>query len=392
MDNLEQYYTEDRIGERLVSMLPDFSPKNCVELSAGEGALLNQLLIRWPSLDIATCELDLYNVNQLRMKFPGVHYHLDVTTELFDKYFSQKECFNLSVSNPPYSWIPLTPYHKVILQDFNLEHLFKGSKIRSEVIFILQYLKITALNGVLSFILPELIISSQKFVNFRKFLFSICSPISMCEIKSGEFKGTEARTYIITLIKNKTASDSIEYTNSSGLITRIDIHHLTYGFRNLPEINKDDNRISSCLIRRGSLTGKECKNLKFPYYHTSGFSTPSRCNNVAHIRPIRHIGKLVVYAETNDILISRVGSRVLGNAKFVKNGVFAVSDCVFVIRLSKNNNPEEFIIFWNDFFHRNKEIISKGTCAKYITKDVIERCLHDFHSEQDRLNNIVKFY
>lgn len=390
MDNLEQYYTEDRIGERLVSMLPDVAPKNCVELSAGEGALLNQLLIRWPKLSITTCELDPNNVNQLRLNYPGNHYHLDVATDLFEKHFNGETLFDLSISNPPYSWIPLTAYHTNLLKEFGIESLFTGSRIRTEVIFILQYLKITANNGILAFILPDLIIASQRFSNFRKFLFSICTPLSIYEVKGGEFKGTEARTYIITLVKNNRTT-CVEYTNSSGLIRKITIDELIYGFRNLPAPVTGKYLINSCFIRRGTLTGKECKSLEFPYYHTSGFNKNDRYDNISHIRPVRHSGKLVVYAEPRDILISRVGSRVLGEARIVTNGVFAISDCVFIIRLNKPDNPQDFITFWKKFFKDNKEILSKGTCAKYITKDVIERCLHDYFSTQEFLNDRLKF-
>ena len=60
--SLEQYYTEERIGERLVSMLPPISPQRCVELSAGEGALLLPIVRLWPGVRISTCELDPENI------------------------------------------------------------------------------------------------------------------------------------------------------------------------------------------------------------------------------------------------------------------------------------------------------------------------------------------
>ena len=85
--SLEQYYTEERIGERLISMLPPISPQHCVELSAGEGALLLPVVRIWPEVRISTCELDPENVKKLASSFKGEHYNIDVLSESFDSIF-----------------------------------------------------------------------------------------------------------------------------------------------------------------------------------------------------------------------------------------------------------------------------------------------------------------
>ena len=82
--SLEQYYTEERIGERLVSMLPPISPQRCVELSAGEGALLLPIVRLWPGVRISTCELDPENIKKLASNFEGEHtilmFYLRIST------------------------------------------------------------------------------------------------------------------------------------------------------------------------------------------------------------------------------------------------------------------------------------------------------------------------
>ena len=103
--SLEQYYTEEGIGERLASMLPVMNPHECVELSAGEGALLLPIIRKWPNIKITTCELDPLNVSKLKSSFKGKHHNIDVLSDSFEKAFKGKlASFDFAVSNPPFSW------------------------------------------------------------------------------------------------------------------------------------------------------------------------------------------------------------------------------------------------------------------------------------------------
>lgn len=384
MTSLEQYYTEDQVGERLTSMLPDFAPKTCLELSAGEGALIGQVLKKWPNLAVTTCELDANNVLKLCQRFEGHHVNINALTPEFEIHFGNLiEHFDLSISNPPYNWTMLDEYVNEILLSFDIVNIFKGNKIRSEIVFILQYLRLTKKNGILAFILPELLITATSFSKFRKFLFSTCTPLSLAEIKSGSFKGTEARTYILALTKAPCpVGHTISHSSANGSVSTLSVTKLINGFRDIFPKKAPVKKLPVIEIIRGTLTGKECKSLNFPSYHTSGFHFGNGNKCIARIKPAKHSGKKVVYAEKNNVLISRVGSRVIGKAVIAEDGNFAVSDCVFVVRILDRLIAKEFLEYWRVFFKENSEVIAKGTCAKYITKDVIDYAVQNFFLEK----------
>ncbi|WP_215398414.1 Eco57I restriction-modification methylase domain-containing protein [Rheinheimera oceanensis] len=391
MTSLEQYYTEDQVGERLTSMLPDFAPKTCLELSAGEGALIGQVLKKWPNLAVTTCELDSNNVLKLCQRFNGHHVNINALSPQFETHFGMLiENFDLSISNPPYNWIILDDYIKKILASFSILNFFKGNKIRSEIVFILQYLRLTKNNGVLAFILPELLIAGTTFAKFREFLFKVCTPLSLAEIKSGSFKGTEARTYILSLAKTPSPIDhKISYIAANGISSTLTLTDLTNGFRDIFPKLDPSTKFTNIEISRGTLTGKECKTLNFPFYHTSGFNF-NKNQGITRIKPLKHAGSKVVYAEKNNVLIARVGSRVLGNAVFVEDGIYAVSDCVFVIRILDRAMAKDFIDYWRIFFSENSGTIAKGTCAKYITKDVVYFALQHFLKQNFNRNKLIQ--
>ena len=366
--SLEQYYTEEKIGERLVAMLPKLHPRSCLELGAGKGALLLSAIKKWPYLDIATCELDPNNYKKLVSSFPGHHYNVDVISPAFEdtiKHFHSS--FDIAVSNPPFSWRKNGEYEKSVLQEFNLEFMKAWTRIRSEVIFILQNIRLIKDSGILAIILPELIIYSSSFTKFRAALLKVCSVCSLAEIKSGSFKGTEAKTYILILQKKTSKLPfMIKFSNGNELIFNQE------RFFNLSELEykTDFSSIAESIfqIKRGRHSGKEVRMSKHPYYHTSGFSLVYE--NAAISTPVENFrlnGKIPVFTHPCDLLINRVGSRSIGKAAIAEKGNYLVSDCVFCISVPEFIDPQDVMSFW----HKHSSNIieqARGTCARYLTK------------------------
>ncbi|VVP95476.1 hypothetical protein PS914_03534 [Pseudomonas fluorescens] len=376
--SLEQYYTEEGIGERLASMLPPMTPLHCIELSAGEGALLLPIVRMWPNIGVTTCELDPENVSKLKSSFKGEHYNIDVLSESFEAVFTGRfSGFDFAVSNPPFSWRKLSAYDISVLERFELLDVFSGSRVRSEVLFILQYVRLMADSACVAFILPELIICSAALAKFRSRLLRFCNVFAVAEISSGAFKGTEAKTYILILKKGELVNNFI-YTDISGVSVvkkQADFH------LGLKEVNIECQPLADSdefSIKRGQFSGKECRLLGLPYYHTSGFSDSAKGVIPIPLKSTLILGKKVLVATKGDILISRVGSRVVGRAVVVGEGEYLVSDCVFRVRFSSSVNSSIFLKYWMDHCFSRVVSQARGTCAKYITMRDLTVYLREF--------------
>lgn len=369
--SLEQYYTEEVIGERLVAMLPCSAPETCLELSAGKGALLTPIIKKWPHIQISTCELDPENNSFLKNNFSGKHFELDVISSTFDRTF-KKECsrFDLAVCNPPFSWRINSKYEKSSLKDFGMEWMCDWSKVRSEIIFIIQNLKLLKETGYLAIILPELIVFSDTFSKFREHLSTFTSVISISEVETGSFKGTEARTYILVLSKSR-FNAPFSLTNG-GQKTSMHSQNEFYSWSSKASKNSLFSLAESTFdLKRGKHSGKTLRHSNLAYYHTTGFFAGEDPDSVcpsAQDRVVQATNPLV--ASTGHVLINRVGTRALGKAVVVERGSYVVSDCAFRLALPDDIDPYEVVAFW----HQHAEVIiqnARGTCAQYITKNDI---------------------
>lgn len=374
--SLEQYYTEERIGERLVSMLPPISPQHCVELSAGEGALLLPIVRLWPGVRISTCELDPENIKKLASNFEGEHYNIDVLSEDFDSVFEGRfSSFDFAVSNPPFSWRTISKYDAAILEKFNLLDVFSGKRVRSEVLFILQYVRLMARSSYMAFILPELMVCSSVLSKFRSRLLEFCSVVSVSEVEVGAFKGTEAKTYIV-ILKQEAGVGGFTYTDVAGNTVVKEQKDFCSGLHGLPPSLPSgcDNEFT---VKRGNLSGKECRSLGLPYYHTSGFFKTADGVIPIPLESAVILGKKPLVACKGDVLIGRVGSRVVGRA-VLSDGEYIVSDCVFRVRFSNPIDSNSFLRYWLDNCYPKVVSQARGTCAKYITVQDLGSYIKEF--------------
>lgn len=384
--SLEQYYTEERIGERLISMLPPIYPQHCVELSAGEGALLLPVVRIWPDVRISTCELDPENIKKLAASFKGDHYNIDVLSEDFDSVFEGRfSSFDFAVSNPPFSWRAISKYDAAILEEFNLSDVFSGRRVRSEVLFILQYVRLMARSSYMAFILPELMVCSSVLGKFRSRLLEFCSVVSVSEVEVGAFRGTEAKTYIV-ILKKEAGVGEFTYTDVMGNTIIKEQKNFCSGLHGLPPslpYGCDDG----FTVKRGNLSGKECRYLGLPYYHTSGFFKSADGVIPMPLESAVVLGKKPLVACRGDVLISRVGSRVVGRA-VLSDGEYIVSDCVFRVRFSNAIDSNSFLRYWMDNCYLRVVSQARGTCAKYITVQDLYSHIGGF-IDQHRHNSIL---
>lgn len=366
MVDFNQYYTSKNLSDLLSRFITLIEPRTCLELSAGEGALLDALKAKWEGIKCTTVDIDPTNHSLLQEKYPlDEHYCADATSEHCINILQDKK-YDLAVCNPPFQTINTNEIiNKHIKDAFEIEFKYQ-KKIRAEIIFLAINLLHVKTGGVLAIIVPELIIKGLKYNKFRKALFSNYKLQYLVESTHKAFKKTEAKTYILFLKKEKI--DIIyKFTHikvdSQAFLEKENIYDIT----NLYSL--DDSVQKKCMpnhyeIIRGNISGKICKTLGLPYIHTT--------NMVENMSTIEfNENKLPSEYKTaaaGDIIISRVGTRVLGKTNIICLGNVILSDCVFAIRFTNIADKNRFLAYWKK---NNDEWISTnatGTCAKHITK------------------------
>ncbi|EKP0296227.1 N-6 DNA methylase [Aeromonas sp. 102P] len=359
MVDLNQYYTSGDTSKLLASMLDLSDVRSCIELSAGEGALIAPIKDKSQNVSFTSVDLDPLNIKKLEVKYPE---DIHICGDALDPNISVKNAsFDLAVCNPPFSNGALDQRALDILGDDFKKFFYKGKKIRLEVLFILKNISLLKDNALLAIIVPDLIVSSASLSGFREQLFTSFKLEGVVELEHGVFKKTEAKTYILYIRKTKP-----HYEYKTAFYVKYNSCNEQYsGTFNISSLYKEDKskKIDGVTIFRGSTSSKQCRDSNFQFHHT--FSEIKDFSTVIY----PHIERELVgfkYAITGDILIDRVG-RSVGKTVFLNEGKIIISDCIIVIRFVSERLKLKFIYEWSKNRDRWLEKHVKGTCAKNIS-------------------------
>ncbi|ASF15713.1 N-6 DNA methylase [Shewanella sp. FDAARGOS_354] len=359
MVELNQYYTPEVTSFFLAAQLEIKHVKTCLELSAGEGALIEPIKKLNPSIEFTTVDLDPKNTAKLRKKYPK---DIHICKDALDLNLGiEINSYDLAICNPPFAYVFFNEINNQYIDSCYLD-LFKNSKkVRTEILFILKNLLYIKKGGTLAIIVPDLIFSSYTFSNFRRVLFSENSLIKIIECEHKIFKKTEAKTYILFIKKEKpkNSNEFIPYIKISQ--TGIQQHNFLVSstFKIL-----ENKNLKNYIIFRGSNSSKECRATNRPFHHN--YSYLEDFSEIAY--PFLENDKVenFKYAIPGDILIHRVG-RNIGKTVYLIDSEVIISDCIIAIRFKSKKMRKSFINAWvkrkQDWIKNN----SKGTCAKNIS-------------------------
>lgn len=364
-----QFYTANTLAEIMLQSIPlPYKIRSAIDLGMGEGALLNKITSYSPNAQLFGCDIDKLNIEKSKKTLENKikTLHIDSTQEeLFERL--GKNNFDLVIGNPPFQKIDTNEYLNSLIKDFGIIHNYK--KVQTELIFLILGLKLLSRTGTLCYIVPDGIITNIKFKEFRAFLSTNYNIISIIELKRNSFKGTEAKTHIITINKlrktNKIQLSSNHKNNKtleisySNFIKRGDYSYHNKAMLLDSKPIKDYNPI----ILRGKHSNVELENNKEEYIHTSSFyfSYTEFSNNRKSHATDKHAIK-------GDIVIPRVGSRVIGRVGIIKKGIFLISDCIIIIRCSEPELTKSVLATLKSEFGINWiKSISKGVGARHIT-------------------------
>jgi type I restriction-modification system DNA methylase subunit len=369
---LGQFYTPDQIASTLVrEALSNIHKKKikAIELSAGEGHLLDELEKKSKTCELYAVDIDEKNSILLRHKFPNAKIYNEDGVGPLEEFMDGS--FDLAIGNPPFlKYRNLDSFSEQLIDKYlDIKAVDYAGK-SAEVVFMAQYLRLLKKGGILSIILPDSIISGVHYSGFRAKLLKMYDVISIIEVNNNTFVKTEAKTHIIT-IKNtrpkskvvniKTINNLGKCTESIDILKEQLINRMDYSYH-IADLMLFEYRVSEYAeVYRGKYTHKELKENKSEYLHTTNFNKVPiiediTCSNVEESH----------YAKSGDILMCRVGSRVVGNVMKYHGPKVLVSDCIFIIRFSEQEKRDQFFEVYKKRDSLNR--FTRGVCSRYITK------------------------
>lgn len=375
---LGQFYTPKYISKTMITIALDLlktDPQNAIELAAGEGDLILELINLAPSCQISAIDIDCDNASLLKELHANFTiYNADSTLPLD---FLEGKNFQLALGNPPFlSNILVNEYIKGLLHKYLGLKTKLNQNIRAEYVFICQYLSVLVPDGLLAIILPESIISGHRSKEFREALLNNWQVEQILEVCGHPFDSTEAKTHILFIRKTK----PIKFFTSVNQLTSCNqIHSLNLIEHTLLKERMDFSFLSNLILNlkkrrlgdfaeviRGQKSHKDLKLQGTPYIHTTNIHE----TNFPNITPCN----LKTIVKNGDILMCRVGSRIIGKTILFNGNATEISDCLYIIKFKEKKIQKEFLDYVNsEIGMLQLKSIARGVCSRYITKqDLLE--------------------
>lgn len=364
-------------GDKLIQSLNLTTPKVALDIGFGSGNLLHAAKRRWNDLSLVGIDIDNKNIAHAQsqklieaIKFNGFDPSLpDIINQRFGD-------IDLLIGNPPYYSRELDSNAKTILNSIGLldcisKHI---KKIPAELIFLAQNLRLLSKTGELGIIVPAGLISGEKWILVREFLFSNYHVSNVIQLPTNSFKRTDAQTFIL-IIKQKSDSyenTSLSHANESNVlniklkdaIVRADYDYYTEASK---VITSKCINLTDFDIYRGNKSHNYLARTSDIHLHTTNMPDNFAKRSFANA-PLKEAKN----TELGDILIARVGRRCLGRIVYVEGGCIPISDCIIGIRPKTKNIGKAIFKKLSSSDCRNYlHHVSLGVGAKYITYKTI---------------------
>lgn len=380
---LNKFYTRREVGELLIRELEGTDPKLAIDLGAGEGSLAASVARRWPHCHLTTVDIDPSCAAGLHQSLveAGARDHEHQLCDALDPalpYILGSRKFDLAVCNPPF----FRPEWKRSFADILREADFADScptlaDVTAEILFLSQNFRLLRSGGLVALIVPDGLATGWRQINFRRALLRQHSLRTAIQLPPHSFVDTEAYCFILIIEKggvNKetkllrlnedgTCADPI-YVDAVAAEARLD-----YAYHSLS--TNDGTRTTTLRqlgaeIRRGSLSTIERKALQHFVFHTGDFPSPGEAVILGSTLP-DHKKNLVV-AQAGDILMARVDRELHDKITIVSDGMAAITDCVYRIRLPLEHQRRAFMALVSDEGRARIRSATKGVGARLLGK------------------------
>lgn len=394
-----RYYTTPNISRALIDQIEVIKPKLLLELGSGSGSLWNAAAIRWHDAKLVTVDVDdaaLAGLDADKQKSSSRHSHfvhdvLDST--LSDRIGLTLGSVDVAVCNPPYirpRW--RTDFGK-ILEDAGLSGaLASVHDAGADLLFLAQNLRLLRKNGKLGLILPDGLITSERFSCVRRTLLRQHFVEQVVQLPRGVFKGTEAQTYLVVLSKSAGETNHVvlRQMGANGQLSQpieiaqdAAVKRLDFNFH----AQVVPPRIGECGIHlsigealtevvRGTVCSSSISAFPAPVFHLGDFSRLSGKNAVRIVpkrfalgkRAAQRMSQVVRLALPGDILLARVGRSLEEQLGLVLYGPCVISDCIFALRAKEEHREPLYRFLESDLGRSALASSAHGVAAKFLSK------------------------
>lgn len=404
-----RYYTSPQVSQTLVDAMTGVRPKLVLELGAGEGALASAAQRKWKSASYVTVDTDSAARASLRgLASKGFHIHhahdaLD--DELADRIGVPLGSVDVGLCNPPYLRPRWRSSFGRILEDAGLSGALQSvHDAGADLLFIAQNLRLLRHRGKLGLILPDGLITGQKYRGVREALLRQHRVELVVQLPRRAFAKTEAQTYLLVLSKRvgETQNVTLSEMNDVGEISApIAIPadramlRLDYAFHALrtaktsptdvPHLQKTLGDFVQELLR-GTTSSNQIHACPVPVFHLGDFPAGTKAASLPKVpaRFIQSVDKVLPLpggykvARAGDILIARIGRDLQEKVCLLPRGACVISDCVFAVRAAPEHREMLLAYLLSEDGRAALKAASHGVGAKYLSRsDVLGILLPD---------------
>lgn len=386
-DPLGRYYTSSLVGSLLVKSMRLKCPNTVVDLGAGDGVLVGEAAKVWKNSRFITADIDTNARSAMLPQLDSnkfTHHTTDVLgLTLAEQLGLQNGGADAALCNPPYLRPKWNKHFFEILEDAGLSHILpRMNEVPADLLFIAQNLRLLRNNGRLGLILPDGIISGEKYLSFRKTLIQKHRVERVIELPRRIFRNTDAKAHILVVAKHGKTSELITFQrlDENGILSkqlRLPADYaekrLDYSYLAQLQHNTDFERKwiggVAVSVSRGSYSSAEICDVNFPVFHTTDFSTVSE--EVPHKFKLSRTQLKActgTIAVAGDILVARVGRNLSKKVCIVRSGKIAISDCILLLKVVPEHQEDVLTYLQSESGRSTLEAASHGVGAKFLTK------------------------
>jgi len=403
-DSLGRYYTPRDISRTLVHEMSGIRPKVILELGAGYGAIANAASEKWTNAKFITVDAD----KSAKPKLSGLaalgahthHVHDALDGLLAERIGLDFGSVDVGLCNPPYVRPRWRKGFGLILEGAGLSGALNSvHDAGADLLFIAQNLRLLKNRGKLGLVLPDGLVTGEKFQRVRSVLLRQHLVEQVIQLPRRVFAKTEAQTYLMILSKDGGETQSVQLrsmgldgTLSSAIEVGADVaarrldhrYHLVSQKNSIANSNHHPKLtigdVTEQLIR-GSLNSNQIDGFEYPVFHLGNFpqrlsesnvpSVPSRF--VCSKRESKLLPNSVRVARQGDILVARVGRNLHTKVSVLLKGACVISDCIYALRIVPEHRETILTYLTSNQGQRALEAVSHGVGAKYLSRsDLLE--------------------
>lgn len=389
-DHFGRYYTDKLVAQALIKSMDNRAPKLIMDLGVGGGALVSEASRRWSSARFVTVDIDrgiqkpkLYGTHK------SAHHHIGdaLANQLSEKIGVPYGSVDAALCNPPYINPKWRKHFGEMLEEAGLSDVVpKLQGVPADILFLAQNLRFLRSGGKLGLILPDGVISGQRFSRLRSKLASEHRLERIIELPRRIFRNTDAKAHIVVLSKNSPAADEIriQRLGSNGVLSaaislesslagsRLDYSYLESNSN--PALGDDNLPLRDFVVKlsRGKYSSADLRLVDFPVFHTTDFpSVGANCQRIFELSKFQAENLNGAIAHRGDILLARVGRNLEQKICVVNRGYVAVSDSVFVLKLVESHRKKVLQYLCSDQGRIALASQSRGVGAQFLTAEAV---------------------